>query len=101
MDLGELDLQFIAIYYKWQGPNSIPEHQVQLLKYAPICNQIFRETTSEGKPSIPSLGIKAHSSHDQFKPPREEKKIGHRSNKQLLHKLGKLLVNSGHIALMT
>jgi hypothetical protein len=58
-------------------------------------------TTQKGKNTrIASVGIKTNSSKDIIKAPKDDKKRGRPSNKQVLQELGELLLNSRRIKSM-
>jgi hypothetical protein len=97
MDLEDLDLQGIAATCEWKEEHSIPDQQIRLLQSALIKsrNKEKGAVTQKGKNHVPaSLGIKNTSRKEIIKAPKDEKKRGRPSNKQLLQELGELLLNS-------
>ena len=89
MDLTDMDLQSIAVTCELHDPHSIPEQQLQLLKDCFMHSKEFWYPTSKGKQTLSSsLYVKTHSSNDNPKLSKEEKKRDRQSNKQLLQELG-------------
>jgi hypothetical protein len=87
MELQYLDLQSIAVACEMKEEKSIPEHQIKILQSALIKsrNKEKGKASHKGNPSpSSSLGIKNSTSKEPIKVPKDEKKRGRPSIKQLL-----------------
>jgi hypothetical protein len=49
-------------------------------------------------PSSNSFGLKTYSLQDSPSVPKDEKRRGHKTNKQLIKEIEEMLINSGRIA---